>query len=212
MLTHKQIWRGLDNLAARLDVSVSALAKLAGLDATAFNRSKRYMADGDRPRWPSTESIAKVLDATGVDFETFAILAASVNGRAETGRPVPLLGLAQAGYGGFFDDAGYPVGEGWDEVRFPGMADENCYALEISGDSMLPLYREGDRIVVSPSESVRRGDRVVVRTVDGEVMAKELRHISARYVVLASANPEFPDRELERAQVDWLARIVWASQ
>lgn len=212
MLTHKQIWRGLDNLAARLDLSVSAMARLAGLDPTTFNRSKRYMADGDRPRWPSTESIAKVLDATGVDFETFATLAASVSGRAETGRPVPLLGLAQAGHGGFFDDAGFPAGEGWDEVRFPGLADENCYALEISGDSMLPLYRDGDRIVVSPTEHVRRGDRVVVRTLDGEVMAKELRHLSARQVVLASFNPDFADRELDRADVDWIARIVWASQ
>jgi phage repressor protein C with HTH and peptisase S24 domain len=212
MLTHKQIWRGLDNLAVKTEMSVSALAKAAGLDATTFNRSKRFTTDGNRPRWPSTESIAKVLDALQVDFEEFAILSGSNNSRVETGRAVPMLGFAQAGAGGFFDDGGFPVGTGWDEVRFPGLAADNCYALEISGDSMLPVFRDGDRIVVAPEESLRRGDRVVVRTIDGEVMAKELRSISNKKIELASLNPEYPGRKLDRSQVDWIARIVWASQ
>lgn len=212
MLTHKQIWRGLDNLAAKTGLSVSALAKAAGLDATTFNRSKRFTADQTRPRWPSTESIAKVLVAAQVGFEEFAVLSGAANGRAETGRPVPMLGFAQAGAGGFFDDGGFPVGTGWDEVRFPGLANDRCYALEISGDSMLPVFRDGDRIVVSPEESVRRGDRVVVRTVEGEVMAKELRRMTARHIELDSLNPEYRGRILERSQIDWIARIVWASQ
>jgi len=212
VLTHKQIWRGLDNLAQKAGLSVSALAKAAGLDATTFNRSKRFTADGSRPRWPSTESIAKVLDAAQVGFEEFAILSGSTSSRAETGRPVPLLGFAQAGSGGFFDDAGFPAGSGWDEVRFPGLANDRCYALEISGDSMVPVFRDGDRIVVSPEESVRRGDRVVVKTLEGEVMAKELRRLTAGHIELASLNPEYADRKLERSQIDWIARIVWASQ
>ncbi|PHR54727.1 MAG: DNA-binding protein [Robiginitomaculum sp.] len=212
MLTHKQIWRGLDNLAAKTGMSVSALAKAAGLDATTFNRSKRFTANDSRPRWPSTESIAKVLDVAQVGFEEFAVLSGSRAGRAESGRPVPLLGMAQAGSGGFFDDSGFPAGTGWDEVRFPGLANDRCYALEITGDSMLPVFRDGDRIVVSPEESVRRGDRVVVRTLEGEVMAKELRRMTAKHIELSSLNPEYPGRTLERSQVDWIARIVWASQ
>jgi len=212
MLTHKQIWRGLDNLAAKTGMSVSALSKAAGLDATTFNRSKRFTADETRPRWPSTESIAKVLAVAEVGFEEFALLCGHASGTAETGRPVPLLGFAQAGSGGFFDDGGFPVGTGWDEVRFPGLAGDRCYALEISGDSMLPVFRDGDRIVISPEESVRRGDRVVARTHEGEVMAKELRRMTAKTIELASLNPEYSDRILERKQVDWIARIVWASQ
>ncbi|MDB5536305.1 MAG: helix-turn-helix transcriptional regulator, partial [Devosia sp.] len=64
MLSHRAIWDGIDALARRQGHSVSALAKLAGLDATAFNVSKRVSKDG-RERWPSTESISKILDATG---------------------------------------------------------------------------------------------------------------------------------------------------
>ena len=79
-------------------------------------------------------------------------------------RMIPLIGLAQAGSRGFFDDAGFPAGAGWEEIGFPELADEHAYALEITGDSMLPVYRDGDRIVVSPAASLRRGDRVVVKT------------------------------------------------
>ena len=76
MLTHLQIWRALDALAARHNMSPSGLAKLAGLDPTTFNKSKRTSADG-RLRWPSTESISKLLDATGASVDEFLSLVAS---------------------------------------------------------------------------------------------------------------------------------------
>ena len=210
MLTHAQIWAGLDALASRLDMTPSALAKLAGLDPTSFNRSKRMSADTPpRPRWPTTESLAKVLAATGVGFPEFADLA---SGRGRPARGVPLLGLAQAGRDGYFDDAGFPAGQGWDEVVAPG-AEEGTYALEISGDSMMPVYREGDRVVVRPlSEPPRRGDRVVVKTQAGEVMAKEVARVTAKRLTLRSLNPEHADRVLDMADVAWVARILWASQ
>ena len=208
MLTHNQIWKGVDLLAARAGLTPSGLAKRAGMDATTFNVSKRHSADGTRPRWPSTESISKALAAVRVNFEDFASLAA---GSAHT-RSVPLIGFAQAGADGFFDDAGFPVGQGWDEVVFPGVEDANAYALEISGDSMSPVYREGDRVVVAPGESPRKGDRVVVRTTGGEVMAKEVARLSEEGIELLSLNPDYPGRSLKSSEIAWMARIVWASQ
>jgi phage repressor protein C with HTH and peptisase S24 domain len=127
-------------------------------------------------------------------------------------RTIPLLGLAQAGSGGFFDDGGFPVGSGWDEVNYPNVADEHAYALEISGDSMSPVYRDGDTIIVSPGAAVRRGDRVVVKTTEGEVLAKELRRRTAKTVELKSLNREHEDRVLGVDQVSWIARIMWSSQ
>ena len=121
-------------------------------------------------------------------------------------------GRAQAGEAGFFDDAGFPVGHGWEEVVFPGVEDAHAYALEISGDSMAPVYRDGDRVVISPGELPRRGDRVVVRTQDGEVLAKELARFSENGLELASLNPGYSDRFLEMAEIAWIARIVWVSQ
>ena len=209
MLTHAQIWNALDRLAARSGLSASGLAKKAGLDPTTFNKSKRITPDG-RARWPSTESVAKSLAATATPMEIFVQL---IDGtRAPPKRSVPLIGLAQAGRAGFFDDAGFPVGHGWDEVAFPAVTDEQAYALEISGKSMEPAYRDDAVIVVSPAASIRRGDRVVVKTKDGEVMVKELKRRSSKSIELRSLNPEFADRTLPVRDVQWMHRVLWASQ
>ena len=232
MLSHERVWAAIDRLAALHDLTPSGLAKRAGLDSTTFNKSKRFAADG-RPRWPSTESLAKVMAATGASLDEFTALVQRPAEMAVRGtqtsidrltghvpaashaqmRQIPVLGLAQAGAGGFFDDAGFPAGTGWDAIPFPdGALDDNVYALEITGDSMEPLYRDGDRIIVSPLTNVRRGDRVVVKTRNGEVMAKILKRRTAATVELASANADHEDRELPLADIEWMARILWASQ
>jgi phage repressor protein C with HTH and peptisase S24 domain len=209
ILTHAQIWNALDRLAESAGLSASGLAKKAGLDPTTFNKSKRITPEG-RERWPSTESVAKSLTATNTPVEVF------VQFIDATSRPpmraVPLIGFAQAGSGGYFDDGGFPVGKGWDEIPFPAVSDENAYALEISGNSMDPAYRDGTVIVVSPAASVRRGDRVVVKTKDGEVMVKELKRRTSKLIELRSVNPEHKERTLPMREVLWIARIVWASQ
>jgi len=208
MLTHAQIWAALDRLAAQANLSASGLAKRAGLDPTTFNKSKRVTPEG-RPRWPSTESVAKSLAATNTTLNQFVALVTDSRGPT---RSVPLIGLARAGSGGYFDDAGLPVGKGWDEISFPRVDDRHAYALEITGDSMEPAYRDGTVIVVSPGAPVRRGDRVVVKTRDGEVMAKELKRKSAKSIELRSLNPKHVDRTLNLDEVQWIARVVWASQ
>jgi phage repressor protein C with HTH and peptisase S24 domain len=216
-MKHEDVWRAIDTLAAENGLSASGLAKRSGLDATTFNPSKRRMPDG-RNRWPSTESVAKVLDATGASLESFSSLVsgaralASSAGARSLSRRVPLIGLAQAGGEGYFDDGGYPVGGSWDEVGLPEIADANAYALEISGESMEPVFRDGDLVIVSPSAPIRRGDRVVVRTMGGEVMAKQLARRSARRVELKSLNPEHADYSFDLTEVAWMHRIVWASQ
>jgi phage repressor protein C with HTH and peptisase S24 domain len=212
MVTHLQIWRALDTLAARHGLSPSGLARLAGLDPTTFNKSKRGAANG-KLRWPSTESLAKVLTATGASLDDFVGLTMDERpAHPRSTRPVPLIGFAQAGQQGYFDDAGFPAGSGWEEIVFPGVADDRAYALEIAGDSMLPVYRDGDRILVSPSGNLRRGDRVVARTRAGEVMAKQLGRLTAQHVELKSFNSAYPDRSFALSEIAFLHRIVWVSQ
>ena len=223
MWSHESVWGAIDALAARHGLSPSGLAKQAGLDPTAFNPSKRHGHDG-RPRWPSTESIAKVLAATGESLEGFVGLTRRpiagagareipiAGGVPRQEHAVPLLGMAEAGAGGFFDDGGYPAGHGWDEIAFPALADDAAYALKVSGDSMLPLYRDGDVIIVSPAAQIHRGDRVVVRTADGEVMAKTLIRRTAKELELGSFNQEHPPRIVALRDIDWVARVLWASQ
>src|ERR1700750_91896 len=216
-MKHDDIWRALDTLAAENGLSAAGSARRSGLDPTTFNPSKRRMQDG-RARWPSTESVAKVLDATGASLEAFTALVSGARALASNGiarnvsRRIPLIGFTQAGSDGYFDDGGYPVRGGWDEVTLPEIGDPNAYALEISGDSMEPVFRDGDMVIVSPAAPIRRGDRGVGRTDAGEGMAKQLARRSARRIELRSLNPAHPNYSFDLSEVTWMHRIVWASQ
>jgi len=221
MLSHDRIWAAIDALAERNRLSPSGLARRAGLDPTSFNKSKRQASDG-RLRWPSTESIAKVLQATGNSFDDFTSLVRG--GVQDSFLPegafppqvgsIPLLGFAQAGAGGFLDDGGFPAGQGWDVVDFPASpaSKPGVYALEVQGDSMMPLYRDGNVLIVEPGAQVRRGDRVVVKTREGEVMAKVLFRQTAKTIELLSLNTDHPNRTFGLSEIEWMARIIWASQ
>jgi phage repressor protein C with HTH and peptisase S24 domain len=209
MFSHKQMWDAIDALAARNGLSTSGLAKRAGLDATTFNKSKRLSSSGHM-RWPTTESLSRILDATRTPFQDFVLL---VNGKAE--RPmesIPLVGFARAGAGGLFDESGMPTGAAWEQIAFPRVNDPFAFALEISGDSMLPLYRDGDTIIVSPTSQARRGDRVVAKTRAGDVVAKILARQTAKTIELNSFNRDHPPLSLAIGDIAWMARIVWATQ
>jgi phage repressor protein C with HTH and peptisase S24 domain len=213
MLTHAQLWTALDRLAARAGLSPSGLAKAAGLDPTSFNKSKRITPQG-RERWPSTESVAKALTATTTSLDVFVQLI------GESGHIVaqalPLIGVARLGNAaensGAFDDAGIPVGKGWDEIAFPDIDDENAYAIEVSGNSLEPAYRDGTVLIVSPNASIRRGDRVVVKTKDGKATISELKRRTSKLIELRALNAEPAERTVALRDVLWMQRIIWASQ
>ena len=196
-LSHTQIWNAIDALARREGLSPSGLARRAGLDPTSFNPSKRFGPGAPtRPRWPSTESLMRVLQSTGLSLGEFADLADDAGPRT---LPIPLLGLARAGDQGFFDDAGLPLAEGWEQTDLPTRKDT--------------LYRPGDRVIVDlDATDIRRGDRVALRTRSGETLAKEAAALGVRDIVLASINPEYPPRTIARDQLLWMARILWVSQ
>jgi len=219
MYSHDDIWRAIDRLAAAFGYSPSGLAKKAGLDPTTFNKSKRVSSDG-KPRWPSTESLSKILAVTGMTLTDFFSMTDSKPGRgaskdAASSAKLPIIGIAQAGRDGYFDNDGFPVGS-WEHVTFPTAGrhadDDHLFALEVTGQSMEPLYRENDIIVLSPQASLRRGDRVVVKTTGGEIMAKELIRRSTDKTELRSLNADHANITLKSADISWIARIIWVSQ
>ena len=193
MLKHAEIWSAIDQLAADHGFSPSGLARRAGLDPTTFNKSKRVARDG-RPRWPSTESIAKILEATGAPLSTFVAYFGPAQASNGNLKRIPVIGYTQAGGQGYFDDAGYPTGTGWDELMFPEITDPHAYALEISGDSMEPVYRDGDTVI------------------EGEVMAKQLARRGAKKVELLSLNAAHGERTINVEEISFIHRIIWASQ
>ena len=210
MLRHKDIWSGIDRLAESAGFSASGLARRAGLDPTSFNMSKRINPQGN-PRWPTTESISKFLHTTHTTLADFVALIGA-NAGAAHGRSYPVIGLAKAGKNGFFDEAGYPAGIGWRDVEGPDIGDYSAYALEITGNGLRPAFRPGDVVIVSPAATIRRGNRVIVKTIEGEIMAKEIVRRTKRQLELRSVNSDHPDPVVATENVAWMHRIVWASQ
>ena len=120
--------------------------------------------------------------------------------------------MDQAEREAMFDDAGFPIGNEWDEIDFPNLEDDHAYALEVRGDAMLPTYRDGDLLVLSPVANVRRHDRVVLRTAGNALLAGVLVRRTAQKIELASFAEATSVQTFAIREVAWLARVLWVSQ
>jgi phage repressor protein C with HTH and peptisase S24 domain len=213
MFTHDQVWHGIDRLARERGLTASGLARRAGLDPTTFNPSKRVTKQS-KPRWPSTESLAKILTATETSLDDFVALMAD---RPLVAAPVAshrlrCIAMDQAARPELFDDTGFPVGQAWDEIDFPNLEDPHAYALEVRGDGFSPTYRDGDLVIVSPVASIRRRDRVMLKTRAGAIHAGTLLRRTAQRIEVAPFAEGLEPQVLQVKDVAWLARILWVSQ
>ena len=207
MFSHKHIWSAIDALAARYGHSPSGLARAAGLDPTTFNKSKRLGPQG-RLRWPSTESLSKILVVTGASIEDFVALLSRGGGKAPS-RMVPFLKLKDLAKKKAFDGDGKPALKAWERLSFPDLNDDTAFAIEVSGDAAAPVFRDGDVVVVSPTAELRKGDRVLVKTADGWALMRLVRR-TAKKVELKPLNGENGGGVFDRAKIEWIARVVWA--
>ena len=126
MVTHGDLWRSIDLLVENNRLSVSGLARVLGLDRSAFAKNKRRQ--GDRSRWPPTESLSRILNATNSNMSRFTALLPSCDGQPVS-LEIPVIEFAQASRSGYFDDSGYPVASGWDTLDFPNLGDVNAYSF-----------------------------------------------------------------------------------
>jgi phage repressor protein C with HTH and peptisase S24 domain len=215
-LTHGWIWNAIDTLAARHGLTPSGLARSAGLDPTTFNRSKRLTSEG-RPRWPSTESIAKVLEVTGTTLDAFATL------QFETPLEISYENVERGEIAGIKIVA---------EVRGAVVPDWNptpARALLASGDAMVapmqrrfaivvgdsslePVYSPGNILIVSEAAAPRVGDRVLVKMLDMPVVPRILLATSAADVTLVSYTDSSQNLCVRHGDVDWMARIILVKQ
>lgn len=218
MLSHEQIWTAIDTLAARNGMSPSGLARRAGLDPTTFNPSKRFGGDG-RPRWPSTESLAKILEATGESLDTLLdVLKGRLPGNtrsapyADQVQMVPVAGFSEASQQAAFDKDGRPSSKMWDQMQFPDPKAKGLFALEISNSELSPFYRQGDILIVDRQQAIRRGDRVLVRLADGNLKLFVMARQNPSDFEFHSLSPPVTQTSIQRSSIAWVARILWASQ
>lgn len=202
-MQHGDIWRGIDLLAKHHGLSTSGLAKLAGLDATAFNKSKRLPKDG-RPRWPSTESISRILNAVGTDFEAFAKLVSGQDSDA-----IPLLTQAELETMSSHAPAPAAIGQAAQTFVPPRLAAiEHCFAVEIEDDELSPTYATGDRLIVSLDSELAEGDRVIIKPQGHRVRIGTVCSISGDHLEIDSRSSR---QAFDRSAIEWTARIVLIS-
>lgn len=194
MLSHDQIWNAIDSLAERYGLSASGLAKRAGLDPTTFNPSKRVSPDG-RLRWPSTESLAKVLDATGAELDEFMALI----GRKPTGKMRPKA----------LRSDGFPSGQGLSTLA-GAVADRRNAVVKVEGWEGAPFYGPGTMLIVSP-DAPRKGERTAIMSRSG-LRLGTMRKKGTKAVELASMNDTGPVIQIPITDILWMGRIRFASQ
>lgn len=84
--------------------------------------------------------------------------------------------------------------------------------IMVFGNSMLPLYRHGDQLIVSDSIPVKIGDRIIVKASKHGTLGGTLIYRDKKRIVINIGGVAKKSCSIEMLEVDFLGRIVWASQ
>ncbi len=207
MLTHSQIWAAIDGLAVRYDLSVSGLAKKAGLDPTTFNKSKRITNDG-RDRWPSTESVAKVLQATHTSITDFVYMIAAGHDAPTFYTQNDRMALEE----GFSESSDDFVTTGNYIEIFLKHCGDNSLVIDDFEDHMSPFYREGDILIVNQQSKFQTGDRIVIKLSNQTFVPGIFEKQNKSSLTLSFAHPDYSPKTFKKSEFTMIGRIVWVRQ
>lgn len=116
------------------------------------------------------------------------------------GGAVPVVGHAQLGTHGYFEEIDFPVGHGDGYLRIYS-DDPNAYGLRVSGDSMHPRIKNGEYVLIEPNKPFHAGDEVMVRTQDGQAMIKEYIYLRDGMYRFDSVNQNHPPIHIPQDKV-----------
>lgn len=200
------IWATIDRLSRERGWSVSHLAKLAGMDSTAFNKSKRVDTSG-KTRTPNTDTLIRTAEVLGLTMaEFFSVVEDGVNGAMR----IPMISDEEALDDRNWEDNGSLGRFSFPRLSFPQLTGGVHFAIRLTTDALLPVYRKNAVLVMSPEAEARAEDRVGVKVKNGYVFGEYVVEYSRRVVVSDLKTKEevtvpIPSRT-------FIHRISWASQ
>ena len=210
MLRHRGVWNGIDNLAKKHGYSPSGLARAAGLDPTSFNKSKRRSISG-RNRWPSTESLAKILNVTGVSLAQFVELVGESAGSIGF-RNYSAIKLSDASKRSAFTNDGMPAGKLWSTILAPEFGNSDAFAVKIINNDYNPVYAKGAILIILPYRKIKSGDRVFLRTMNNSFILGEI----IRKTQSETAVKQFMNKKrsitLSNSKIQFSHKIEWTLQ
>lgn len=204
MLTHTAIWAALDALARRHGLTPSGLARRAGLDPTAFNKSKRRSPVSGKLHWPSTETLAKALDAVAANMHDYAALIGEPAGV----RTIPFLPWPAVRDGQVFSSDGVPRTPMWDTAPFPNAASTTLFAI---GAAPTPLDFEGvSDLVLCPDHPIGVDDFALIKPREGRACVAQICAIDEALVTVGPVCARHSGCQTHaRVDMAWMSRIVW---
>jgi phage repressor protein C with HTH and peptisase S24 domain len=201
-------------LAEQRGVSLAALSTLIGRNSTYL---QQFVRKGSPRKLEETDR-RKLASYFGVDESELGAPGEISPVRSEANRrgdfvDVPRLPLGASAGPGTFAAEEAPVGTfrfstRW--LRGQGFDPAMLSAIEVTGDSMEPLLRDGDEILVDRTPRPLR-DGVHVLRVGDALMVKRVQSGVPGRIVLESENPAYRPIELPPEEVQVVGRVVWKS-
>lgn len=206
-MQYNNVWDAVDKLAEKLGISPSGLARKAGLDATTFNKSKRVRPDG-KNRWPSLDSISKILEVSGLTFEQFYHLSSENDDTNE----LPLVPFAKFSKFNFeFIENDAVNTNKWKKINFPDGKD-NLYALELDCNDWQPVYHLNSVLIISKNSEMRSGDRIIIFAANHKKMIYQFIRRTTKSVEVCDVNNPQDEKSIPINDIILMNRIIWASQ
>lgn len=109
---------------------------------------------------------------------------------------IPLLGTVKAGY----DYLAQENVIDYISFKVDGTDKENYYALNVVGDSMTPLFDDGDTVIVHKQDDFENGDNCVV-LINGEEATIKKVYKDNTGIELKAVNPYYPPRVFSKEDI-----------
>ena len=188
------------DLAAARGVSLAALSGLIGRNSTYLQQfvrkgSPRKLEEGDRRKLAEFLGVGEA-ELGGPEYFSHD---------RGAGRSISVAGAAPLRRE-WLDIPRLDISARW--LREQGFDAAMLSAIRVSGDSMEPLLRDGDEILVDCTPRPLRDGIHVVR-VDGTLLVKRVQTGIPGRVMLESENTAYRPVALAPAEVEVIGRVVW---
>lgn len=126
-------------------------------------------------------------------------------GNAESGeqRRIRVIGWAHAGQATCYEE----LPTDWQQTIPSDCRDPQAFAVALEGDSMEPAFREGDQLVLMPSEEAHSGCYAVCRFADDGVVFRRVEFMGDRIQLVPLNDRYYKPTHHTRAEFSWIYPI-----
>lgn len=190
----------VDTFANRLNKAISLrnikpieLAEKTGIDKSKISS---YMSGRYKAKQDGVYLLAQALNVSEVWLMGYDVPMESIPIKNIEKIKIPVLGTVKAGYDYLAQEniIGY---ESIDNVTDP----ENYYALQVTGDSMEPLFSDGDIAIVHKQDDFDSGNTCIVLVNGDEATVKKVVRMDDG-IDLIAMNPYYPVRHFSKNEMN----------